>query len=596
MELIEFLDGNMLISKVSREISIERNIFQVIDYKVKARIDETIYEKNQEIWEKLPRGLAIIKQKNEIIRIVCGLRKFGYENDFKINLGCEELVEEIYINKVNGEYCSVSSFNFDNNFYFVIRSKNVSILLSESNYVQNLNIYNEDRYFFAIEMAKTFWQIYNDLNNNQKDKIKKITEKSTINLEFCSLSKQHLVEYNSQTLYPFAITSYLPSKHGLTYLSPEESFELFKEMGFANIPYFHKININDHNQRELIRENIYNENNSEGAVVYQICINKLNIKKVCQVYKFKNYKYIFWRAVREKIRNKCNINQLRQRLENLHIVVPEIQTLISEAINFYAYFWSQVDEENYGENLEKWVYHFKNFKLMDQNSMKIHLDKFVEFDKNKNQLQIMTIGLPGSGKSTLLKSLQKILPQCRRINQDECQKSSKIYHKNISKLSKDKNCKVLLMDKCYHNKNVRENTLKMINLQNLLYIIFYHPEDVNLSLLPNSLKLVKQRIINRGLAHLNLFPSAKLDNILNGFIESIEHLDNEEDNISIGKIYLDITLGKLEMINLILEELEKLNLINFNKPDVTTLKKILHEIEVENQKLAQSNRKQTKKV
>jgi energy-coupling factor transporter ATP-binding protein EcfA2 len=198
----------------------------------------------------------------------------------------------------------------------------------------------------------------------------------------------------------------------------------------------------------------------------------------------------------------------------------------------------------------------------------------------KSQLQIMSIGMPGTGKSTLLKCLELLLPDAKRINQDECKGSAKTFNMKANIFSRSHDCKVLLLDKCFHNKRIRNNSCRCIKLQNLTYLVFYHPKDllncdksteqkIQFMKYDNAMNLAKERIYQRGAGHLNLYPSHNLDEILGKFVKSTKPLSPSELQKSVAAVYIDMTLDKKTVIKYVLNVISEMCLPNLNVTNIS---------------------------
>lgn len=544
------MEKNKSVRSVTRQFTFGDTAISVTDYKLNTKFDDKVYEDDKKLWEELPRCFAKVYHNKNLIRTITGLRKFGDETQYKTTIpNGFTFHREVYLNKANGEYCSVSTFEIEKELYYVIRSKNVSVIARKNNYLADLKLYNEPRYEYVIDMANTFYQLYSKLTESQQCQIDKTLLEHTMNMEFCSAKYQHIVNYNGSTiLIPFALTKYKASTDGLTSILPDEAQQWFEKVGLGKLPFNYNVSANDNQKRKDIRDTIFNEDNSEGAVVYKIYINnKTNEERVLHIYKFKNYKYIFWRAVREKIRAKSTISRMTYRLNDLHVNVPNLDQLIQEAIRFYAYCWL-TEKENYDNIFSKWLTKMDEFTHLPKEESQKYLDEFIKIDESRQQRQIMTIGFPGSGKTTILKCLEYIIPDSVRINQDECNGSAKIFHQKITKLSNTDNVKYLLLDKCYHNEQIRKSTYEIMNVQQIIYIVFYHPDDVHfdseyliIDKFDAVMNLIKNRINKRGDAHLNLYPGPKLNGILDKFKNSYQQLSPQEMDSADQIIYVDLT-------------------------------------------------------
>jgi hypothetical protein len=534
----------------------------VTDYKLNTKFDDQVYDEDRKLWEQLPRCFANVKHNGAVIRTVAGLRKFGDESQYKTDVpGGFVLAREVYLNKANGEYCSVSLFEIAKQLYFIIRSKNVSLVLRKDSYDKDLTTYVEPRYQYVLDMATAFKTIYWGLPETQRDEIDKMLLHHTMSMEFCSSKYQHIVDYGKVTLLiPFALTQFKPSSEGLTSMLPDDAQRWFEKVGLGKLSFMYCVNESDPATKNDVRNKIFNDDNSEGAVVYKIYRHaKTCEERVLQVYKYKNYKYIFWRAVREKIRAKATISRMVYRLNELHVDVPDLQTLIQRAIRFYAFCWL-TETENYDNIFATWIDKMKEFDGLSESKMDEYLAKFTVIDESRQQRQIMPIGFPGSGKTSVLKSLEILIPNSIRLNQDECNKSAKLYHQKLTKLSNSGNVKYLLLDKCYQNNQVRNASYENMNIQQIVYIVFYHPDDVHfndgyimIDRFDGIMNLIKDRINKRGKAHLNLYPGPKLDGILDGFQKSYQFLTPQEIESAEQVIYVDVKMSLSDQVKQILD-------------------------------------------
>jgi hypothetical protein len=585
---------------VSRNITLGSYSIKTTDYKATGRIDDITYRKDKELWEFLPRCFATIEYNKQVVRTICGLRKFGSEGEYKsAKKQTEELHKEYYLNKANGEYFSFSTFQIDSQIFFIFRSKNVSMVIRKGFYDADITHYATDmRYMFTREMATTFMNIFNNLTPDNQNEIVLKAATNTLSMEYCSSDHQHLVDYGEGAkLLAFSLTNYEKSHNGLTSVLPDAAYNWFKSVGLPTVPYIHIVNMANKMERDTVRTVVYNEMNSEGSVVYQTVIDSVTgVERVWTVYKYKNYKYVFWRAVREKMRVRATSTQLISRLKNLYCPVPNLDELVDQALHFYAFCWFTVKEDDWNNLFSTWVTHFNTFLTLDADQKSVYMQQFKQIDISRRQLQIMSIGLPGTGKSTLLKVMERMLPFAQRLNQDECQKSAKIYHRNLGKLSKDKRIKTLLMDKCYHNRKVREGTFNAIDVQSLVYLVYYHPADLqgsledtfNLDKLPltNAIKLATQRVASRGAGHLNLYPSLELAKILDGFKDSYETLTEQEMQFATSTIYVDMTMNITDTFNYVTNQLAILGFIDLDSLTDDVVRKTIQLVLAEEQKLS----------
>lgn len=530
------------VNSVKRTININGMEFTINDIKVVGRIDDKAYKKNWKLWEKLPRCFVhITYEDNE--RVICALRKFGSEDEFNFNnVSEDQIVSEFYTNKANGEYFSFSTINYQDIDYGVTRSKNVTMIFRLDNYEEDLelDVYSEQRYPLVKEMTLKFMEKFESFD---KKKLIELCYDNTISLEACSPERQHLVDYDGDYRFiAFSITTNKPSSEGLTSFLPDEAKSIFEDIGLDTLPYVIKVDYKNKTQRDNIREKIYNEDNSEGAVVYKTTLDKNGKEIVFKTYKFKNYRYVFWRAVREKLRAIATIDQLKARLNNLYCDIPFLPEMIEEAISFYCYAFMTISSDNWNDLFSQWVTYMKKFNSLTNEEKEKYRQDYSSKNQDSSKVNVVTIGIPGTGKSTILKILEILLPNAKRINQDECGGKPKRYHDGIKKLTEDNNVKITLLDKCHHNSKIRADTIKNTK-GDVIYIVFYHPDDFD----PEKSKKMKvdnmineslSRIGDRNLGHHTLIPSFKLGSILEGFKNSYEYLTKEEDNGNV--VYVNI--------------------------------------------------------
>lgn len=554
-------NNNKHIKQVIRKIILDNLLIVAIDHKVKGFNDDKIYQQNKKLWEELPRCFATIVYGGKIIRTICGLRKFGECDQYKVQLTPQEKpTRTMYLEKLNGEYCSISSFKIvAETTFFVVRSKNVSLIFREENAFNDIESdnYQEDRYGYVRVMAKKFWFLFQKMSNINKMKLIAKTLIHTINCESISPNHQHLVNYNDKSLlFPFALTRNQSSDKGLTSIIPKTALDWFREIGFGSRVLHRCVNSDEKEMDKEVKNNFFTKKNSEGCVVYNIVLDiTTGVERVVQIYKHKNAEYVFWRGLREKMRSQSTIAQTKHRLSNFHCKIPDQENLIKEAIKFYAFCWDIVGfNENWSKVFDQWASHFKYFNALVIQQKYIHYNKFIAYDKTRTKQIIATIGLPGCGKTTLTKALRLLIPASQRVNQDECGRSVKQYCKAIEKHLRDEDVKWIILDKCNHNVRIRSNTYKLLNMHKINYLDFKHPFDDAVS--TQSVALCMARINQRGKGHPNLFPSKKLPKVIHGFQKSYKPLTPKEIEQARRVIDVNMTMSQVDMVKYVLTKLK----------------------------------------
>lgn len=540
---------------VKRTIKIQNNILTLTDFSIRG-IDDKIYENNYNLIKELPRGLCIVQNNDKIIYILYGLRKFGYNDHLYSEINKSLIVKEIWTTKENGECCHFGAFSENNENYFIIGSKNVHLVVRKNNILDDLKLYNEQRYLFAKEITELF---VTTISNNIREKLFQylLSSGQTFCAESISSKHQHMVKYEKFGLIFYGITSSLQNNQDiLTSMNPLEAKKIFKKIGLATVDRIDEVIVDDKIKRLKIMSYFETIENSEGAVVYGINSNN----EVIYMYKHKNLWYIKMRAVREILKKRKNNICLEHRLRNLHIEIDNLDNFIIKMKAFNSWLHNNLSDEDWHTLQDSFLKLLDKFSLVPEttyleiiNSSKIDIHE---------QLQIILMGIPGSGKSTIGRTLTTLFNGIF-INQDDFEGKAQKFHNKISDSSKSSNKETLIIDKSMHNMSVRKNALEALNKKGRVIIIqFQHPEDDDG--IENQIKLCIERIIKRGDKHKSLKcskvdPSFVLNNI---FKKQYQPLSPTEINSVELVINVNMILSPFEILKHIINILEENQLCN----------------------------------
>lgn len=391
--------------EVKRTINIGDEEFNVIDLSIHKKYFEDNVFVDQTIRRVLPRGLFLIYAKDgTIIMTITGHPKFGYDGDYPTSMA-NNGVTWVYSRKENGECGHFSGFIYNGIRYLVIGSKNVHMILREDSIDEDLQnpVYQDLRYTFAVKIAKI-------LVANYASSISKIVsfviEKDVTLCCEAITDCQHIVDYyGEQKLLFFAITSIRESVDSpITWCNPILAQEHFLELDLDTVSEIKTASTPE--QLEELNNYIRSQENSEGGVISVLDADG----KVVYVYKYKNDMYVFWRAVREKLRQRASNEALLSRLRALHHVdLPNMEGLITSALQFNAYFrlLAKEDQEFFFRKWNDWMNQFLKLSPEERASS---LEQYRRIQSENGSLfVIVLVGVQGSGKSTIARLLKELL-------------------------------------------------------------------------------------------------------------------------------------------------------------------------------------------
>ena len=575
------LDENKLIRSNSSTVKLCGYKITSTDYMIKG-MEDKIYKSNPEIWAILTRGTCIVtvEKNNSVVKTVLlnGLHKFG---DLDTSFGSvgsvgsvgyspsgfafkeketPEIEEEWYTRKENGECFHAKAFeivenvenvenvNKSNNTFWIIGSKNVHCVVTCP---QDAKLWTKDRFGYCKEMVEIF---FNQTTAEMRQKLAKVLIENdcTACAESCNLNHQHLVKYSSNSLRFFALTRLVTSPGGpsvLTAMPVQDMHNLLVETGVPVVETLFRVPVSDKTAREKARNAVFTEPNSEGAVVY--CTDKHG--NVLKIYKWKNADYIIRRAFREKIRGKHGVASLKKRFDNLHIETTEShKKMLKEYELFYKWliYREAKDSFDWSRLADHWIstenefftsdYLNKEFKVISiGNHLSFNWDEIEKCVSESNKYIVATVApCPGIGKTTIAKSLEQILPNSVRVNQDECGGRRQPFIKRLKELCAS-DVKFVIVDKTNNTVAQRKDYFGLG--RSVIFLNFYTPEDLS-----KLEKVVISRIQNRGNCHLNLFYNSNTHVIINSFLNRYEPLDHSVERIDINPF--DTSLEQLKVV------------------------------------------------
>lgn len=509
--------------------------------------DDPVYEKNKDIWENIPRGLAYIydSEKN-LISSLAGTRKFGYPDSrygYK-----DKVITTIGIEKENGECAHVATFIYNETKFWIVGSKHVNVVFREGYFERDILQYKENqRYTYALKIAYLFINTMSKITEEQKDKFFDILyeNKMTANGEAIFDDSQHIIDYEGiNQIRWFALSKNTQSKEGLSE-HPFIARDFFISCGlfFADCSQQYS-----YKSQEYVNylDNVAKRLSSEGVVMYGLD----NGGKVICMWKEKSYPYVMERVLREAIKRGMVGNELyiysQKRLSQQSDELRKyFESWEKERLPFLIKFaaWLHTQDKKKVNFDDPWSISSKWLSLQKE-CIKLSDDELLMIaDKYKNKKlsgvsSIQTIvlaGPPGSGKSTLARTLMILLKKCGKIpvwlNQDEAG-DRKRYLTAIDKAISSNKVTHIILDKSNLEKCNRKDYTDR-GLDPMITVVLTHSEG-NEALIDMCVK----RILNRGDAHRSLRtsnpnfkddPKKAITTIIEKFVEKSD-IDESADS------------------------------------------------------------------
>lgn len=441
--------------------------FKLVDVKSSVSNDDELYLNSPEMRINVPRGLCFIVVDDTVVHVLCGMKKFGYQTDRVYRtMDSTSVTHEVWTEKYNGECFHITAFKYAQNHYIVAGSKYAHFIVPEDAIDQAIeDHYQGQRYQFGVRMLQSMVK-----QHNIADIVSYVTsEHCTFVAESCALSSPHIVSYHEDVTVFFAITHYpLTGDAYNVHCTPDMTGVVFASLGLHTTEPI-KVAVDEN--KELMQA-YTDKKNCEGAVVYCMDVSG----NVTFVYKHKSTEYVYWRAVREKMRRRCTTDVLRRRLHELHVRHSDHAMIVNEAVQFNAWCRKNYQGNQWSTVFDKWPYVreiFSNVPGLTRDAAEAWFDK-----RPSAQIQLIAVGLPACGKTTLLR---RIAAEYRGtyIDQDMFAGNAKRYHAAVESHSSDNNVKLLCLGKNHHTQEIRDGMLSSLNPGQRIWISWYHPDDVN---------------------------------------------------------------------------------------------------------------------
>ena len=421
-------------------------------------LDDTIYEKNRDLWETIPRGNGIYTIDGTHVACISGLRKFGYCGS---PYGYSDAINTVvFVDKENGECAHIGAFQYNGELYWIAGSKNVHVIFKMGDFMTAESVYTADRYRYAIKIARV-WNAQSLRNPSVIEFHKYLTNTGYTACGEAILSdSEHIVSYDIKDIIKFyALTSPgLSSLEGLTAVNPSDTHSKFVEFDLptAALSRVYLYNSIEYNEAcEIVARRI----NSEGVVAYGIDNNN----HVICMWKEKSYPYVMERVVREQIIHDKTHRQIRKRVK---------QRLEDHDVSLRSYFkqweadrfpwllafaeWLRlkgiVPAENAWNIQSRWLtlqMQFYNAPIEEIKNAEYVRDSHTMDNTEIKVIQF--VGLPGCGKSTVARAIYWLLNRAghnpRWLNQDEAASNRKKYLDAIKTAIADSSTTHIILDK-----------------------------------------------------------------------------------------------------------------------------------------------------
>lgn len=537
---------------VVREITIGDIIFTTIDVKLPQWTKEEIVYGNDEIRTLVPRGLCFIMANNVHIYTLYGHPKFGDIKDGHAEFLPAGMTMEIlnstttrvFRRKENGECAHWGAFSFNGQIYEVIGSKNVHMVLRTNQFEQDLALYSDQRYSFAIKMAKLIKSYDGSIALPYL-----ISTGFVLCGEGCFLDSQHFVKYNCDTMFFFGVSGRrVTTSDSIVKISPYEIDDFVKSLGL--MPVVETIISNNESQKN-IEHHFESIENSEGAVVS--CVDQNY--SVVYMYKHKNHWYIAQRALREQMKKMASTTTILARFARLHIELDNKEAILDRFLKFNAWYRQGITKTEQTTFFENWVDMNERFNLLTPEQQNQYFQTHIKEEIAKGTLYVVyMIGLQGSGKSECAEMMVKILASNKikavHLEQDQFASNEKgaknLYQEAIEKTMNDPTVIALFLAKGNHTIDIRQETHFTLSkcTRNVEKTFVVMTKDGNHR---NGINLCIQRIINRK-GHASLFADNAVSAV-NAFATSWQGLTEEEISTAANNIIdLEIDQPKNEMI------------------------------------------------
>lgn len=572
---------------VSREHIIAGNKILTIDVKLPRYREDKLYNDNN-IRSLVPRGLCYVFVNNKYVHTLCGHPKFGNFGDYQ---SCDiSGAKRVFRRKENGECTHWTAFKYNEEIYEVYGSKNVHLVTRLEHFEEDIKLYNDVRYTYAVKMAQAINRLYT------KKCIEYMLDTGyTFCGEACFPDSQHIVDYKDVQILFFAITGKRTITDSIVKVNPIDVDKLFSSYGLRNVA---ETIVPEEIELSSVEKYFETQDNSEGAVVS--CLDDKN--NVIYVYKHKNYNYIFIRALREQMRKNSSTINIMKRMNRLHIEHPSFDAMIKWGLKFNAWYRMMDNKEKIGF-FEQFVTNMNRFNALDDETTNNILTKYNEIEKTTKTLNvIMFVAIPGSGKSFLARSLKAILENLEvddkmkitHLEQDmfshKGNKAGKAYDKAIKKEMNDSDITHLILTKSNHCQNVRNKTYDILDNSNKNIVRTYVVMTADDGNMEKTFNICVNRIVERGFAHESLYGKNKteIESILKDiFIK--QWLPLTEDEMSYNIVDIDIGDDKKTIIKSCIEQLQRHEIIPLFEVTDKMIDNAIQIVNKDDEKIAKKN-------
>ncbi|KAK4307531.1 hypothetical protein Pmani_020678 [Petrolisthes manimaculis] len=350
--------------EVPAGVMIQGQKARLVDIRVnaKGKPDDTVYRKNKDIRELIPRGFTVLEiEGREDTTVIFGFKKFSGgigdedENQPETNdqwreyctADPETATKMVCITKLNGEAAHFSGRYIDGQFYLFVGSKNVHMMVRNR---ADINLYTGDRYFFAKVIAETVYDSLCELEEDKQHLLFSFLHHTncTVVCEILQPKNQHIVNLSHLSKPRLQVISFTPTVSGsspgasLTALPPHHLLDIAKVLGLDTASY----TIIDFAKFMEQRKKIRSMTQEEGEVWYLLNDKNTTIGLI----KVKTAWYTVLRALREKAvfcfttaKKKSDWN-LQDRIKSTHKRFKEIQNWLKFS-NDYLQQWKVLGED-----------------------------------------------------------------------------------------------------------------------------------------------------------------------------------------------------------------------------------------------------------
>ena len=569
------------------------------DYVIKQRPDDNAYKQSPELWRHVPRGCADVSVKSMKdghdvwTGYLRGFPKFGYEEDAErwgfATPTKSSTTNWVFTTKENGEcfhfMCS-ERLAEANGRVFVFGSKNVhaAVFFEHDNEFWSTNTwpaalrqksYAAERYGYAFQLVQQF---ISDISakpgvQSQWTQFLDNIQNRTVVIEACDPSRaEHLVRYDRPLMACLGIRS--PFAPCFVDGNPLDQRRMFQQFGFDVPRRCVSIKADDVETIRRTQEDFACEENSEGTVRY-VCDPHNN---VTMMVKEKNYKYVYDRAVREKIKQGVSSSALLQRIRKLH--VPYDKAYEARSLRFNA--WVQMQrQKNLLRDVDVDQHYMTVERQFEQLTAAEQQDALEKWDKQAGgQKLVIVVGAPcqGSGKTTFSNTLVYVLNSSTelaavRISQDDCGNRPK-FLEALKAANDDVKVSAVVIDK-WNDRGNRADYFGLFPDGLFVFIGFQHPADTDNDthnhLVQHCFNRVRQRGNKHPMLHSSDMEDGRLRGLLRSFATKWKWPDASEEAQYLALMSLSVLDSTAAQVAQVMEDLQKAHLVELRSCETTSL-------------------------